>query len=109
MEFGRWRPAWQGFIRPQPRLRPRTGGETGHFDSAGTGIGPLAGFARATIRAVLLASLFWCKHPDSRLFYEFTKMEGEWQKTGQLAFVSQRLLADQRSHLCAGMLLRTRC
>jgi sulfite reductase (NADPH) flavoprotein alpha-component len=76
----------QGFIRHNPDFRPARGRKPVILIGAGTGIGPLAGFARANHAGRPMHLYFGARHPDSDLFYEH-EME-DWQKGGQLTSVT---------------------
>jgi sulfite reductase (NADPH) flavoprotein alpha-component len=76
----------QGFIRHNPDFRPARRRKPVILIGAGTGIGPLAGFARANHSGRPMHLYFGARHPDSDLFYEYEMKE--WQKTGQLASVT---------------------
>lgn len=75
-----------GFIRHNPDFRPVRGHKPVILIGAGTGIGPLAGFARTNHVGRPLHLYFGARHPDSDLFYE-TEMR-EWRKDGRLASVT---------------------
>jgi sulfite reductase (NADPH) flavoprotein alpha-component len=74
------------FIRRNPQFRPRPGQAPVLLIGAGTGIGPLAGFARANHRTRAMHLFFGAHHPDSDLLYaeEFTT----WLTEGRLASVT---------------------
>ncbi|MCI2395717.1 PepSY domain-containing protein [Aliiroseovarius sediminis] len=72
----------QGFIRHNPDFRPVRGRKPVILIGAGTGIGPLAGFARANHSRRPMHLYFGARHPDCDLFYE-AEMQG-WQKDGNL-------------------------
>lgn len=76
----------QGFIRQNPDFRPARGRKPVILIGAGTGIGPLAGFARANPSGRPMHLYFGTRHPDSDLFYE-REME-DWQKDGRLASIT---------------------
>jgi len=76
----------QGFIRPNPGFRPARGKKPVILIGAGTGIGPLAGFARANTRHQPMHLWFGTRHPDSDLLYrpELT----QWHEQGKLTSVA---------------------
>ena len=76
----------QGFIRRNPEFRPIRGRKPVILIGAGTGIGPLAGFARANHSRRPMHLYFGARHPDSDLFYEHEMQD--WQKAGQLTSVT---------------------
>jgi sulfite reductase (NADPH) flavoprotein alpha-component len=76
----------QGFIRQNPDFRPARGRKPVILIGAGTGIGPLAGFARANHSGRPMHLYFGARHPDSDQFYE--REMGDWQKGGQLTSVT---------------------
>ena len=76
----------QGFIRHNPDFRPVRGHKPVILIGAGTGIGPLAGFARTNYSRRPMYLYFGARHPDSDLFFEHEMKE--WQKNGQLASVT---------------------
>lgn len=79
----------QGFIRHNPDFRPARGRKPVVLIGAGTGIGPLAGFARTNQSGRPMHLYFGARHPDSDLFYE-QEMQ-DWQTEGQLASVTTAL------------------
>ncbi|MEC5325689.1 PepSY domain-containing protein [Aurantimonas sp. A3-2-R12] len=75
-----------GFIRRNPAFRPARNHKPIILIGAGTGIGPLAGFARANARRRPMHLYFGARHPDSDLFYgEETR---GWQEDGRLTSVT---------------------
>jgi sulfite reductase (NADPH) flavoprotein alpha-component len=74
------------FIRRNPQFRPPRGRAPVLLIGAGTGIGPLAGFARANHKAREMHLYFGARHPDSDVLYaeELTR----WQAEGRLASVT---------------------
>lgn len=74
-----------GFIRHNPDFRPARGQKPVILIGAGTGIGPLAGFARANRSGRPMHLYFGARHPESDLFFE-AEMK-EWQENGQLTSV----------------------
>lgn len=76
----------QGFIRRNPDFQPVRGRKPVILIGAGTGIGPLAGFARSNRAGRPMHLYFGARHPDSDLFYE-REME-DWQKDGRLTSVT---------------------
>lgn len=83
----------QAFLRPNPGFRPARGRRPVILIGAGTGIGPLAGFARANRSRRPMHLYFGARHPESDLFYE-DEMQG-WTRDGQLAAIT---LAFSRSN-----------
>lgn len=76
----------KGFIRHNPDFRPARGRKPVILIGAGTGIGPLAGFARGNHSGRPMHLYFGARHPDSDLFYGHEMKD--WQKSGQLASVT---------------------
>ncbi|SFU21071.1 PepSY domain-containing protein [Sedimentitalea nanhaiensis] len=76
----------QGFIRQNPDFRPVRGRKPVILIGAGTGIGPLAGFARANNSGRPMHLYFGARHPDSDLFYE--REMKNWQKERKLTSVT---------------------
>ncbi len=76
----------QGFMRHNPDFRPAKNRKPVILIGAGTGIGPLAGFARANHAGRPMHLYFGARHPDSDLFYA-EEMQ-DWQKDGNLAAVT---------------------
>ncbi|SHF43654.1 sulfite reductase (NADPH) flavoprotein alpha-component [Litoreibacter ascidiaceicola] len=76
----------RGFIRHNPDFRPVRGHKPVILIGAGTGIGPLAGFARTNHSGRPMHLYFGTRHPDSDLFYE-TEIR-EWHEEGRLASVA---------------------
>lgn len=75
-----------GFIRRNPAFRPARNHRPVILIGAGTGIGPLAGFARSNARRRPMHLYFGARHPDSDLFYgEETR---DWQEDGRLTSVT---------------------
>jgi sulfite reductase (NADPH) flavoprotein alpha-component len=86
------------FIRRNPQFRPRHGRVPVLLIGAGTGIGPLAGFARANHGARAMHLFFGARHPDSDLLYaeELTR----WLAEGRLASVTMAFSrAAARAHV----------
>ncbi|MFZ1469491.1 MAG: PepSY domain-containing protein [Paracoccaceae bacterium] len=75
----------QAFLRPNPDFKPARGRKPLILIGAGTGIGPLAGFARANHTQRGMHLYFGARHPDSDLFYG--PEIRDWQETGQLTSV----------------------
>lgn len=73
----------RAFVRPNPTFRPKRGRAPVILIGAGTGIGPLAGFARANTKRRPMHLWFGVRHPDSDLLYG--KELTEWQADGRLA------------------------
>lgn len=76
----------QGFIRQNPDFRPARGRKPVILIGAGTGIGPLAGFARTNRARRPMHLYVGARHPDSDFFYE-TEIQ-DWQADGRLACVT---------------------
>tara|TARA_R110002020_G_scaffold5841_6_gene23970 strand:- start:4406 stop:6613 length:2208 start_codon:yes stop_codon:yes gene_type:complete len=76
----------KGFVRRNPDFRPASNRKPVILIGAGTGIGPLAGFARANTAHRPMHLYFGARHPDSDLFYG-TEMQ-EWREDGRLASVT---------------------
>lgn len=76
----------QGFVRHNPDFRPAKNRKPIILIGAGTGIGPLAGFARANHAGRPMHLYFGARHPDCNLFYA-QEMQG-WQENGNLAAVT---------------------
>lgn len=76
----------RGFIRRNPDFRTAHNTKPVILIGAGTGIGPLAGFARANHPRRAMHLYFGARHPDSDLFYgeEFRT----WQADGRLTSVT---------------------
>jgi len=76
----------QGFLRRNPDFRPQANAKPVILIGAGTGIGPLAGFARANRPGREMHLYYGARHPDSDLFYG-EELQG-WQADGRLASVT---------------------
>ena len=74
------------FIRRNREFRPRRGRTPVVLIGAGTGIGPLAGFARANRKGRAMHLYFGARHPDSDLLYG--EELARWQAEGRLASVT---------------------
>lgn len=72
------------FIRPNPEFRPVGKRKPTILIGAGTGIGPLAGFARAN-RGRPMYLYFGIRHPDSDFLYD--REIRDWQSRGKLSEV----------------------
>ena len=70
------------FIRPNLDFRPAAHKKPVILIGAGTGIGPLAGFARANTRQRPMHLYFGIRHETSDLFYD--EELREWQRDGHL-------------------------
>ncbi len=81
------------FIRHNPGFRPARNKKPVILIGAGTGIGPLAGFARANTRQRPMHLYFGIRHEASDLLYGAEM--GSWQAQGQLASVN---IATSRTH-----------
>jgi sulfite reductase (NADPH) flavoprotein alpha-component len=76
----------QGFIRPNPDFKPAKGRKPVILIGAGTGIGPLAGFARANTAKRPMHLYFGTRHPDHDFFYG--EELAEWQVADHLSSVT---------------------
>ena len=76
----------RAFIRRNPDFRPARGRAPVILIGAGTGIGPLAGFARANARRRPMHLYFGARHPDSDLLYG--EELASWRAEGRLASVT---------------------
>lgn len=74
------------FVRPNPAFRPVRGRKPVILIGAGTGIGPLAGFARANQAKQPMHLYFGARHPASDALYA-EELSG-WKEDGRLASVS---------------------
>ncbi|PPJ49042.1 N-acetylglucosamine transferase [Rhizobium sp. KAs_5_22] len=74
------------FVRTNPAFRPSRGGKPVILIGAGTGIGPLAGFARANHSGRPMYLYFGTRHPASDALYA-EELSG-WKDDGRLASVS---------------------
>lgn len=74
------------FVRRNAQFRPRRGPAPVLLIGAGTGIGPLAGFARANHTAREMHLYFGARHPDSDLLYG--RELALWRSEGRLASVT---------------------
>lgn len=74
------------FIRANPGFRPVHSGRPVILIGAGTGIGPLAGFARANKARQPMYLYFGTRHPQSDALY--AEELSDWKKDGRLAGVS---------------------
>jgi sulfite reductase (NADPH) flavoprotein alpha-component len=76
----------EAFVKRNPEFRPSRGSAPVILIGAGTGIGPLAGFARANHRHRPMHLYFGGRHPDSDYLYE-REIKG-WLADGRLARVT---------------------
>ena len=76
----------QGFIRHNRAFRPAHNRKPVILIGAGTGIGPLAGFARANRPGRPMHLYFGARHPDSDLFY--AQELQDWQADKRLTSVT---------------------
>lgn len=76
----------RAFIRPNPGFRPMAGRKPVILIGAGTGIGPLAGFARANRATRPMHLYFGTRHPSSDALY--AEELDAWQSEGKLAAVT---------------------
>ncbi len=74
------------FIRPNPAFAPAKNRKPVILIGAGTGVGPLAGFARANHKKRPMQLYFGIRHPESDYLYE--DEIGQWQSEGKLSKVS---------------------
>ncbi len=93
------------FMRRNPDFRPARGQVPVILIGAGTGIGPLVGFARANTRQQPMHLWFGARHPDSDLLYgeELISWEAErrltsvttaFSRTAQRTYVQDALRGD---------------
>jgi sulfite reductase (NADPH) flavoprotein alpha-component len=75
-----------GFVRQNPSFRPAKGRKPVILIGAGTGIGPLAGFARANTSHRPMHLYFGARHPDSDALYSAEL--SDWKEDGRLASVT---------------------
>ncbi|GGF01134.1 PepSY domain-containing protein [Stappia taiwanensis] len=76
----------RGFIRRNPDFRPVGNRKPVILIGAGTGIGPLAGFARANRKGRDMHLYFGARHPKSDLLYD--EELRQWQANGRLTSVN---------------------
>lgn len=76
----------QGFVRRNPGFRPARSRRPVILIGAGTGVGPLAGFARANRARRPMHLYLGARHPDSDLFYQSEL--ALWRGDGRLASVT---------------------
>ncbi|GER08703.1 NADPH flavoprotein [Iodidimonas muriae] len=76
----------QGFVRRNSDFRTTHNAKPVILIGAGTGIGPLAGIARANHPGRAMHLYFGARHPDSDLFYG--EELRDWQADGRLASVT---------------------
>jgi sulfite reductase (NADPH) flavoprotein alpha-component len=74
------------FVQPNPAFRPARGQKPVILIGAGTGIGPLAGFARANHSHRPMHLYFGARHPASDALY--AEELSDWKQDGRLASVS---------------------
>ncbi|MGV1926515.1 PepSY domain-containing protein [Agrobacterium tumefaciens] len=74
------------FVRPNRAFRPARGSKPVILIGAGTGIGPLAGFARANIARQPMHLYLGIRHPESDALYE--EELSDWRDSGRLTSVS---------------------
>jgi sulfite reductase (NADPH) flavoprotein alpha-component len=74
------------FIRANPGFRPARGRKPVILIGAGTGIGPLAGFARANTTHQPMYLYFGTRHPASDALY--AEELSDWKEDGRLSAVS---------------------
>lgn len=76
----------QVFLRHNPAFRPQRGRTPVLLIGAGTGIGPLAGFARNNAKARPMHLFFGARHPSSDALY--AEELAAWQEDGRLCSVT---------------------
>lgn len=76
----------RAFVRHNPGFRPTRGKAPVVMIGAGTGIGPLAGFARANRARRPMHLYFGLRHPASDAFY--AEELSDWQQDGRLSSVT---------------------
>ncbi len=76
----------QAFVRRNPGFRPQRGSKPVVLIGAGTGIGPLAGFARSNRARRPMHLYFGTRHPASDALY--SEELRQWHEEGHLASVS---------------------
>ena len=76
----------QVFLRHNPAFRPQRGRTPVLLIGAGTGIGPLAGFARNNVKARPMHLFFGARHPSSDALY--AEELAAWQQDGRLSSVT---------------------
>lgn len=82
----------KGFVRSNPSFRPARGKKPVILIGAGTGIGPLAGFARANSSRRPMHLYFGLRHPGSDALY--SEELATWTEDGRMSSVC---LASSRS------------
>ena len=88
----------RAFIRRNPGFRPARGRRPVILIGAGTGIGPLAGFARANRARRPMHLYFGARHPQSDLLYD-RELEA-WQQDGRLAALTTAFSRSaERAHV----------
>ena len=75
----------RAFLRPHPNFRLEAGTRPVLLIGAGTGIGPLAGFARKNTKRQPMHLFFGARHPSSDAL--FTEEIADWQADGRLSSV----------------------
>lgn len=76
----------QAFLRPNPVFRPKRGNMPVLLIGAGTGIGPLAGFARDNSTGRPMHLFFGARHPSSDALY--AEELAAWREDGRLASIT---------------------
>ncbi|MAZ14808.1 MAG: N-acetylglucosamine transferase [Ahrensia sp.] len=84
----------QAFLRHNPTFRPARGKAPVLLIGAGTGIGPLAGFARANRTKRPMHLYFGTRHPQSDALY--AEELAAWQQNGRLASVTTAFSRGER-------------
>lgn len=94
----------QGFIRRNPDFRLARGHKPVILIGAGTGIGPLAGFARANTRQRPMHLYFGIRHAQSDFLYDEEMLE--WQSANQLSAVNLACSREQERTYVQDLLRR---
>lgn len=94
----------RGFIRTNKGFRPISGRKPVILIGAGTGIGPLAGFARNNRKHQPMYLYFGTRHPDTDTF--FAEELETWQKDGNLTAVSTAFSRTQNPAYVQDLLRR---
>lgn len=95
----------RGFIKPNPGFQPDAGSSPLILVGAGTGIGPLAGFARANAARRPIHLWFGARHPEADFLYQgdlaawaadgrLTELHTAFSRVETRQYVQDRLRAD---------------
>lgn len=76
----------KAFLRPNPNFRIEAGTRPVLLIGAGTGIGPLAGFARSNTKGQPMHLFFGARHPSSDALY--AEEIADWRADGRLSSVT---------------------